>query len=123
MAHQLQPVWELGGTLFNTASQLRDLMGILSRSNVQSQAIIAAEQLGFGLLASPKRIDEAIVALGGNESTRLESLHVLIGFTAGELQRIMRKSTSLVQFFLCMTACKLCYEDSELGDLAFEMMV
>ena len=85
--------------------------------------MLAAEQLGFGLIASPKRIDEAIVALGGNNSTRVETVGALIGLKTGDLQRIIRESTPLLQFFLAITACKPCFEDSELGDIAFKMMV
>jgi hypothetical protein len=119
----VQPQWDLGQTTFQTTRQLRDLITIASQPNVQPQAVLAAEQLGFGLLASPERIDEAVVALGGNESTRIEKLRAFVGFISGDLQRLMRQSTSLLQFFLTITACKPCYEDTELGDLAFEMMV
>jgi hypothetical protein len=119
----VQPQWELGQTTFQTTRQLRDLITIASQPNVQPQAVLAAEQLGFGLLASPERIDEAIVALDGNESTRVGNLRAFVGFASDDLQRLMRQSTGLLQFFLATTACKPCYEDTELGDLAFEMMV
>ena len=35
----------------------------------------------------------------------------------------MRTSTGLIQFFLCIDSCKLCYVDTELGNLTFEMVV
>lgn len=119
----VQPQWELGQTTFQTTRQLRDLITIASQPNVQPQAVLAAEQLGFGLLASPERINEAVVALGGNESIRIENLRAVVGFISDDLLRLIRQSTGLLQFFLTITACKPCYEDTELGDLAFEMMV
>jgi len=123
MSSSVQPQWELSRTSFDTAAQLRDLIGIASQPNVQPQAVLAAEQLGFGLIVSPERINEAIVALGGNNSTRVEAAGVFIGLKTGDLQRIIRESTPLLQFFLAFTACKPCFEDTELGDIAFEMMV
>src|SRR5436190_17569025 len=100
----VQAQWELGQTTFNTVGQLRDLIRIVSQDNVQPQAVLAAEALGFVLIVSPKRIDQAIEALGGNDSTRIEGMQALIGLSSGGLQRVMRVSTPLLQFFLVLTA-------------------
>ncbi|CZR70042.1 uncharacterized protein PAC_19943 [Phialocephala subalpina] len=113
----------IDSTTFKTAESLRELISIASRPNVQPQAVLAVEQLGFGLLASPERIDDAIVALRGNDSVRVESAQAWIGLRAGELHRIFRESTPLLQFFLLFAACKTCYADSEIGDIAFGMVV
>ncbi|KAH7418719.1 hypothetical protein BKA64DRAFT_207069 [Cadophora sp. MPI-SDFR-AT-0126] len=113
----------IDSTTFKTAESLRELISIASRPNVQPQAVLAVEQLGFSLLASPERIDDAIVALRGNDSVRVESAQAWIGLRAGELHRIFRESTPLLQFFLLFAACKTCYADSEIGDIAFGMVV
>ena len=114
--------WDIGQTAFHSADLLRGMIRALSADNVQAQAVQAAESLGFGIVVSPKRIDEAVVALGGNESLRLSTLKVLIGLNAGGIVRTTRSSTALKQFFLLMTASKLCFSESELGTLAFEMI-
>jgi hypothetical protein len=119
----VQPQWEVGQTTFSTVSQLRELIGIASQDNVQPQAVLAAEALGLGLIVSSKRIGEAVEALGGNDSTRLESIRAFIGLSSGKIHHVIRHSTPLLQFFLVITASKLCYTDTELGDLAFQMMV
>jgi hypothetical protein len=119
----VQPQWEVGQTTFSTVNKLRELIGIASQDNIQPQAVLAAESLGLGLVVSPKRIGEAVEALGGNDSTRLESIRAFIGLNSGNIHRIMRHSTPLLQFFLVITASKLCYTDTELGDLAFQMMI
>lgn len=113
--------WDVGKTAFSSADRLRQLIGTATQDNVQPQAVLAAEALGFGLIVSPKRIDEAIVALGGTESTRIADLKVMIGLTSGGVVRTIRNSTALTQFFLVATACKLCYTSEEIGMLMFEM--
>jgi hypothetical protein len=118
----VQGQWDVAKTSFKTVNQLRDLIGIASQPNVQPQAILAAENLGYGLVVSPKRIEEAIAALGGNDSVQLESIQGAVGLRSTDLQRIMRQSTPLLQFFLVVTASKPCFTDSELGDLVFNMM-
>ena len=120
--NKVQGQWDVVRTSFDTANQLRELIGIASQPNVQPQAILAAENLGLGLVVSPQRITDAITALGGNDSVRLESIKGAVGLRSGNLQRIMRQSTPLLQFFLVVTACKPFFIDSELGDLVFNMM-
>jgi hypothetical protein len=118
----IQWQWDLAKSSFSTVNELRELIGIASQPNVQPQVILAAENLGFGFVVSSKRIEDAIGALGGNDSIRLESIQGHIGLRSRDLQRIVRQSTSLLQFFLVITACKPCFTDSELGDLAFSML-
>ncbi|KAL5313019.1 hypothetical protein ACEPPN_019445 [Leptodophora sp. 'Broadleaf-Isolate-01'] len=118
----VNPQWEVSHTAFSTANTLRDLIRIASKPNVQPQAILAAENLGYGLVASPTVINEAITALGGNTSVHLESIQGAIGLRSQDLQQVFRQSTPLLQFFLMVTACKPCYNNSELGDLVFHMM-
>ncbi len=52
----------------------------------------------------------------------MEKVQAWIGLRAGELHRIFRESTPLLQFFLLFAACKTCYADSEVGDIAFGMV-
>jgi len=118
----LQVQWDLTKSSFSTVNELRELIGIASQPNVQPQAVLAAENLGYGLVVSPRRIEDAIGALSTNDSMRLESIEGRIGLRSKDLQRIIRQSTSLLQFFVTITACKPCFTDSELGDLAFFMM-
>ena len=114
--------WDVGKTAFTSADRLLQLISTVTQDNVQPQAVLAAEALGLSLMVSSKRIDEAIVALGGNESTRLADFKVMIGLSSGGVVRIIRNSTALTQIFLVATACKLCYVTSEIGNLLFEMI-
>jgi len=75
----VQGQWDVVKTSFDTVNQLREHIGIASQPNVQPQAILAAENLGYGLVISPKRIEEAITALGGNDFVRLESIQGAVG--------------------------------------------
>jgi len=86
-----QGQWDVAKTSFDTVGQLRELIGIASQPNVQPQAILAAENLGYGLVVSPKRLDDAITVLGGNDSVRLESIKGTVGLRSKDLQRIMRQ--------------------------------
>ncbi|KAF2182368.1 hypothetical protein K469DRAFT_690838 [Zopfia rhizophila CBS 207.26] len=86
------------------------------------QALLAAEALGLGPLVSPVRINEAIIALDGEESVRWDNFKILLGFRAQGTVKNIRNSTALTQFFLVATACKLCCTDAELGDVFFDII-
>lgn len=116
------PQWDVSHTAFNSAGVLRDLIRAVSHDDVQPQALLAAEALGLGLLVSPVRINEAIVALEGGESVKWEKFKVFIGLQAKGTIKSIRNSTALLQFFAVVTACKLCYTDSELGDVFFDII-
>jgi hypothetical protein len=69
--------WDVSATAF-----VRSLMVIASQGNVQPQAVLAAEALGFVMIASPKAIDAAIVALNENESIRMAKFNLYIGLSS-----------------------------------------
>lgn len=115
-------VLEIGGTSFNTFKALRTLITSVSQDDVQPQAVLAVEALGSIFLASADRINEAVDALGGNDSVRVENVLASIGLTSGGLRHTTRKSTGLLQFFLVCTMSKLCFIDEECATLAFEML-
>ena len=113
--------WEVAQTAFNTAESLRSLISVASRDDVQPQAILASEAFGGCLIVSARRISEAIDALGGSSSARIESIKALIGFESGTI-RAIRQSTALVRFFLLVTACQLIFTNTELGDIMFDLI-
>lgn len=116
------PQWDVSQTAFNSAGALREIIRAVSYDDVQPQALLAAEALGLGLLVSPTRINEAIVALDGEQSVKWDRFKVVIGLQCKGTVKAIRNSTALTQFFLVATACKLCYTDAELGDVFFDII-
>jgi hypothetical protein len=116
------PQWDVSQTAFNSAGALRDLIRAVSYDDVQPQALLAAEALGLGFLVSPIRINEAIIALKGEESVKWDRFKVLVGLQSKGTIKTIRNSTALAQFFVVVTACKLCYTDVELGDIFFDII-
>ena len=117
-----QGSWEVGHTIFSSASALKSLIAAAGSDDVQAQAVLAAEALGAGLLVSKKLIPEAIDALNGNESVRIDVAKAFVGLSSGGVRREVRRSTPLIQFFVLITACKPCFLDDEIGSIVFEMM-
>ena len=118
----VQAQWELSHTVFKTASMLWDLIRSSAQDNVQSQAVIALESLGAGILVSPTRISEGYEALQQNQTRVFERLSISIGLNGGGIVRLLRKSTPCIAGFLLITACKPCYTDSDIGIILFELM-
>ncbi|KAL9117416.1 MAG: hypothetical protein Q9187_006048 [Circinaria calcarea] len=118
----IQAQWELSHTVFKTAGMLWDLIRAAGQDNVQSQAVIALETLGAGILVSPVRISEGYEALRRNNAQVFERLGISIGLNGGGIVRLLRKSTPCIAGFLFITACKPCYTDSEIGAILFELM-
>lgn len=69
---------EIGGSVFNSVTALQGLISACSEDDVYAQAILAAEQLLAWIPAAPKRIGEAVDALGGHTSVRLENIKAWI---------------------------------------------
>jgi len=124
MSDKITRQWDIGHTAFTSATGLRNLIQAVSVEDVQPQAVLAAEALGFsiGLRVSPELIDKAIIALRGSESVRWDNFKLLIGVSSSALINTVRTSTSLIAFFLFACAWKPCFTDSEVGDLAFQMI-
>lgn len=123
MASAITKVWDIGGTAFTTASNLKSLIKAVSVENVQPQAVLAAEALGFGIEVEKELLDKAIGVLNGNEHVTWQNLKISIGIHSGDLQKTIRTSTPLLSFFLFACAWKPCFTVSEIGDLAFRMIV
>lgn len=118
----LNPSFEIGGSVFNSLQALRGLIAATSEDDVHTQAVLAVERLGACVPVAPERIDEAVNALGGQSSVRIENLKASIGIASGGLCKVMRQSTSLIQFFVLCAACKLTILDEDCSSLMFEMM-
>ncbi|KAI9802488.1 MAG: hypothetical protein M1825_002873 [Sarcosagium campestre] len=114
--------WDVAQTSFNAADRIVRLVEACSKDNVQPQALRAAESLGFGMLVDPRRISDAVTALGGDESIRILDLRITLGLHNGGVVREMRTSTALIQFFLVATACKLSVINDDIASLMFHMM-
>lgn len=123
MSSAVTKVWDTGGTVFNTTSRLKSLIEAVTVENVQPQAVFAAEALGFGIHVRDELLVKAVDALSGNENVRWENLKLLIGIRSGELHKTIRTSRSLSSFFLFVCACKVCFTDTEIGDLALQMIL
>lgn len=122
MAGAVTKVWDIGGTVFTTASNFKSLIKAVSVENVQPQAVLAAEALGFGIHVREKLLDKAIGVLNGNQHVTWENLKLSIGIHSGDLHKTIRNSTSLLSFFLFACAWKSCFTVDEIGDLAFQMI-
>ena len=122
MSGSITKVWDTGGTAFNTMSRLKSLIAAVTVENVQPQAVLAAEALGFGIHVRDELLVEALRALKGNDNIRWDNLKLLIGIRSGELHKTMRNSTSLSSFFLFVCACKICFTDVDIGELAYQMI-
>lgn len=109
--------------MFNTTSHLKSFIEAVTVENVQPQAVLAAEALGFGIHVRDELLVKAVDALSGNENVRWENLKLLIGIRSGELHKTIRTSRSLSSFFLFVCACKVYFTDTELGDLALQMIL
>ena len=118
----VNPSLELGGSVFNSLKALRGLIAATSEDDVHTQAVLAVEQLGACIPVAAERIDEAVNALGGNTSIRVQNLKASIGISSGGLCKVMRESTPLLQFFALCAACKVIFLDDECGTLMFEML-
>ena len=108
--------------MFNSLKALRGLIAATSEDDVHTQAVLAVEQLGACIPVAAERIDEAVNALGGNTSIRVQNLKASIGISSGGLCKVMRESTPLLQFFALCAACKTVFLDDECGNLMFEML-
>jgi hypothetical protein len=118
----VNPSFEIGGSGFNTLQALRTLIAATSEDDVHTQAVLAVEQLGACFQVAAERIDEAVNALGGQNSVRVENLKASIGISSGGLCKVMRQSTALLQFFVLCAACKTILLDDECSTLMFEML-
>lgn len=118
----VNPSFEIGGSGFNTLKALRALIAATSEDDVHTQAVLAVEQLGACFPVAAERIDEAVTALGGQNSVRVENLKASIGISSGGLCKVMRQSTALLQFFVLCAAFKTTLLDDECSTLMFEML-
>jgi hypothetical protein len=122
MSNAVAKQWEIGQTASTSVAGLLDLIRSVSVDNVQPQAVLAAEHLGSSIRFSSKLYHEAILALKGNESPKKENLEFLVGLNYGGTIKKIRNSSCLIAFFLFVCAWKPCFLDSEIGDLAFQMI-
>ena len=122
MSGAVTKVCDIAGTVFNTTSRLKSLIEAVSVENVQPQAVFAAEALGFGIHVRDELLGQAAGVLSGNDNVRWDNLRILIGIRSGELHKTIRTSRPLLSFFLFVCACKVCFTDVDIGDLAFHMM-
>lgn len=118
----IQPVAEAGGSIFNSLSALRTLIAATSEDDVHAQAVLTVEKLGACIPTTPDRIGEAVDALGGQTSVKVQNLQALVGISSGGLSKMMRQSTPLLQFFVFCSACKMIFVDEECSTLVFEML-
>lgn len=117
----MDPSFEIGGSVFNSLQALRGLIAATSEDDVHTQAVLAVEWLGGCVPVSPERIGEAVNALGGQSSVRIQNLKASIGIASGGLCKVMRQSTPLIQFFVLCAACKLTFLDEDCSTLMSEM--
>lgn len=90
--------------------------------DVQPQAVIAAQHLGDLMIVHPDRIGQAVDALGGSESFRIENIKLSMGLSSGGIAAQVRKSTSAIRCFLFATCLSLHMTPDEIGAFLYEMM-
>lgn len=88
---------------------------------------MAFEALGSALLVSPERIGEGIDALSRGQQHNLGiggKLKAIVGLNADGIALLIRKkATQCVPAFLLVISCKICFDDMEIGDILYEMLV
>ncbi|KFY85042.1 hypothetical protein V500_08766 [Pseudogymnoascus sp. VKM F-4518 (FW-2643)] len=119
---KVNPSFEIGGSVFNTAKSLYSLIAATTQDDVHTQAVLVAERPGASIPAAPERIAEAVDALGGQTSVQVENLKAMVGITSGGLCKAIRECTPLVRFFVLCAGCKTILLDTECSTLMFEML-
>ncbi|KAH8595384.1 hypothetical protein B0O99DRAFT_622775 [Bisporella sp. PMI_857] len=88
---------------------------------------MAFEALGSALLVSPERIGEGIDALSRGQQHNLwigGKLKATISLNADGITLLIRKKvTQCVPALLLVISCKFCFDDIEIGDIPYEMLV
>jgi hypothetical protein len=123
----IQIQWSLDNTVFKGIELLQSLIKSAAEDDVHAQVIMAFEALGSALLVSPERIGEGIDALSRSQQHKLSiggKLKAIVGLNGLGIARIIRKrATQCVPAFLLVTSCKICFDDIEIGNILYEMLL
>lgn len=118
----IQKQWDPAVSAFNTLDRITSLVKAGTVDDVQPQAVIAAEHLGSLMIVHPQRIGQAIDALGGSNSFRLENVKLSLGLSSGGIAAQIRKSTPAIRCFLFAACLSLHLTPNEIGSFLYEMM-
>jgi hypothetical protein len=118
----IQKQWDPAVSAFNTLDRITSLVKAATVDDVLPQAVIAAEHLGSLMIVHPQRIGQAIDALGGSNSFRLENVKLSLGLSSGGIAAQVRKSTPAIRCFLFAACLSLHLTPTEIGSFLYEMM-
>ena len=123
----IQIQFSLDNTVFKGVELLQSLIKAASEDDVHAQVVMAFEALGSALLVSPERIGEGIDALSQSQQHKLSigrKLKAIVGLNGDGIALIIRKkATQCVPAFLLVTSCKICFDDIEIGNILYEMLL
>src|SRR6266536_2757976 len=118
----VQPQWNLLETVLLAKDAIVTILKACSDEDVQGQAVLALEGLGFGLMVHEQRRQAGQNALRSLKHRVIHQLRLFIGPSRGDLAVYMSRSQNLIASFLLVCACKICFKDESTGKLLFEMM-
>ena len=118
----IQGQWNLLGTGLLARDTILSVLRACAEEDVQGQAVLALEGLGFGLLVDEKRREEGLRALRTFRSRVVHQLRLSIGLARGGLAVHMSQSQNLIASFLVVCACKVCFRDETTAEILYEMM-
>ena len=118
----IQAQWNLLETALLAKDAVVSILRACAEEDVQGQAVLALEGLGFGLTIDEKRREEGAKALRTFKSRVIHQLKLTIGLSKGGLSMHMSKSQNLIASFLMVCACKICFKDETTAAILYEMI-
>ena len=118
----VQPQWNVLETALLARNSIVAILCACAEEDVQGQAILALEGLGFGLIIDEDRRAEGLKALRTFRSRIVHQLRLTIGLSKGGLAMHISQSQNLIASFLIVCVCKVCFNDETTGAILFEMI-
>ena len=113
--------WDAALTSTWAVDKFRAVIQAASVDNVQAQAVLTLLALGSNIMAAPELYGDAIDALDGNASVKLEHLKVNVGFAAGGTAEVLRQQSSGLSAFLLICALRLWQSSDNVGEILHDM--
>jgi hypothetical protein len=118
----VQAQWNLLETALVAKDTIFAILRACADEDVQGQAVLALEGLGFGLMIHEDRREKGKNALKTFKNQVIHQLKLSIGLHRGGLAMEMSRTSNLVAAFLLICACKPWLSDESTGKLLFEMI-
>jgi hypothetical protein len=121
-SNSIQSQWNVLETAILAKDSMVAILRACAEEDVQGQAVLALEGLGFGLEIDERRREAGLKALKTWQARVVHQLRLFIGLSRGGLAMHMSQSQNLIASFLIICACKICYEDEQTALILYELM-